>query len=208
MSSTATEKRPDERAGDQPDARPVRRVGGGPLLPTPVVLASLAIAVLAALGFFVTGSPDRSVRTEVANGPVPGRSDAQPPPAASEPPTPRAQDSPGRQGKADRDSDKATKRRDRQAPAVPVRTASVDVYNNTAVTGLAAQTAERVRGLGWTVVAESNWTGSIPETTVYYPAALAEQAKLLADDLGVSRVRPAVSPMSFERLTLILSGSA
>ena len=52
---------------------------------------------------------------------------------------------------------------------------------------------------------EDNWYGTIPKSTVYYPAALADEAKVLAEDLGIQRMRPAVSPMSFERLTLILT---
>jgi hypothetical protein len=61
-------------------------------------------------------------------------------------------------------------------------------------------------GAGWKVVGTDNWYGSIPASTVYYPPRLKGQAKLLADEVGATRIRPAVEPMRFDRLTLILTG--
>jgi hypothetical protein len=52
-----------------------------------------------------------------------------------------------------------------------------------------------------------NWTGSIPANTVYYPPGLQSQAERLAKDVGIGRVRPSVSPMRSDRLTIILSGA-
>ena len=81
----------------------------------------------------------------------------------------------------------------------------VEVYNNSGVSGLAAAKARMLDGAGWNVAATDNWYGDIPENTVYYPPALAEPAKRLAKVLHLSRIRPAVSPMQFDRLTVILT---
>ena len=58
---------------------------------------------------------------------------------------------------------------------------------------------------GWQVVAVGNWRGDVSETTVYYPPGRAAQAEQLARDLGADRVRPRVSGMSTDRLTVILN---
>lgn len=86
------------------------------------------------------------------------------------------------------------------------RTASVAIFNNTSTSGLAATFSARVQAEGWTVAGVGNWRGSIPSNTVYYPADLEEQGRLLAADLGIGRVMPAVDPMRTDRLTLVLSG--
>jgi hypothetical protein len=80
-----------------------------------------------------------------------------------------------------------------------------EVYNNSNITGLAGSTAARMSGLGWQVVTTDNWYGTIPSTTIYYPQRLEAAAKLLAGDLGIGRVLPAVAPMSFDRLTVVLT---
>jgi len=56
-------------------------------------------------------------------------------------------------------------------------------------------------------VATDNWYGEIAGSTVYHPADLTEQAQLLAADIGIDRVLPAVPPMSFDRLTVVLTGA-
>jgi len=58
-------------------------------------------------------------------------------------------------------------------PTVPIR-----VYNNSTITGLAAQAADDFRRFGWTVVAVSNYPGGkIPTSTVYFrPGTEAEAA--------------------------------
>jgi LytR cell envelope-related transcriptional attenuator len=81
----------------------------------------------------------------------------------------------------------------------------VEVYNNSNVTGLAGRTAKRIANAGWQVVGSDNWYGTIPETTVYYPPRLHTEAKLLAKDLGIHRLHTAISPMKFDRLTVILT---
>ena len=81
----------------------------------------------------------------------------------------------------------------------------VAVYNNTGITGLAAQKAAVLEGAGWKVAATDNWYGSIPADTVYYPPQLHGAAVKLAKVLHITRLRPAVAPMQFDRLTVILS---
>jgi hypothetical protein len=87
------------------------------------------------------------------------------------------------------------------------RTADVEVYNNAGITGLADATSAVAQASGWNVVTTDNWYGQIPANTVYYPAKLRDQARLLARDLGVRRLHPLISPMSVDRLTVILVGA-
>ena len=81
----------------------------------------------------------------------------------------------------------------------------VEVYNNSGIHGLAGRTSRRASGAGWQVVGSDNWYGTISASTVYYPARLHDAAKLLARDLGVHRLRPAIAPMRLDRLTVILT---
>jgi LytR cell envelope-related transcriptional attenuator len=87
------------------------------------------------------------------------------------------------------------------------RDAYVEVYNNSSIEGLAARTTAALQAVGWEVVGTDDWYGDIPSNTVYYPPELQSQADLLARDLGIARTHPAVSPMRFDRLTVILTGS-
>ena len=75
----------------------------------------------------------------------------------------------------------------------------VEVFNNSHVTGLAGQVSARAAHAGWQVVGSDNWYGTIPASTVYYPARLKAAGHLLALDLGVRRVIPAVAPMRSAR---------
>ncbi len=83
----------------------------------------------------------------------------------------------------------------------------VVVFNNTNVAGLAGSVAGQAQGAGWQVVGSDNWVGTIPQTTVYYPPRLKEAGRMLARDLGIERLMPAVEPMQFDRLTVILTGA-
>ncbi len=129
---------------------------------------------------------------------TPGPADESPTPAedsptpADETPTP-AEESP-------------TPDEESPAPA-DERTALVSVLNNSGVVGAARAFSAKVTSTGWTLGGVGNWTGSIPSNTVYYPSGLQAQAELLAEDVGIARVRPSVSPMRTDRLTIILSGT-
>ncbi len=83
--------------------------------------------------------------------------------------------------------------------------ALVAVYNNAGIRGLAAEKADLLQGAGWNVAAVDNWYGNIPANTVYYPPGLRRAAHRLAAFLGVHRLRPAVAPMQFDRLTVIFA---
>lgn len=93
-----------------------------------------------------------------------------------------------------------------RAPAVDRSKVLVEVFNNSQVTGLAARVGSRASQLGWQVVGTDDWYGTIPASTVYYPATLAKAGRQLALDLGIHRTMPAVSPMRLDRLTVILTG--
>ena len=67
--------------------------------------------------------------------------------------------------------------------SLPVR-----VFNNSTVTGLAADTASRLESAGWTDVSTGNYQqGTISTTTVYYRPGTVEQpaASQVAGALGV-----------------------
>ena len=106
--------------------------------------------------------------------------------------------------KPTKDLQQPTKKPTKQSPP-PIPDVYVEVYNNAGITGLAAETAARLQDAGWQVVATDNWYGDIPQSTVYYPSHLQAEAQQLARALGITRTWPAVSPMNFDRLTVILT---
>lgn len=70
----------------------------------------------------------------------------------------------------------------------PGKSQPVRVYNNSTISGLAAQAADDLRSVGWNVVSVGNYPyGTIPTTTVYYRSGTAEQqaAEDIADDFGM-----------------------
>jgi hypothetical protein len=178
----------------------------GIALPSWLVAACAAVVAVALVAFVVTGERDADVSA------APSESSARPTdgPAAT-PGRDQGHDRADRdkgEGEGDGKGDKGDKgdRRDKGGQPVERRTAYVEVYNNSGISGLAGSTAALLQDSGWRVVATDNWYGQIPSSTVYYPRQLEAQARLLARDVGVSRLHPAVSPMSFDRLTVILVG--
>lgn len=91
-------------------------------------------------------------------------------------------------------------------PSVDRSKVVVEVFNNSQVPHLAGTVATRAAHAGWQVVGSDNWYGTIPSSTVYFPARLRTAGRLLALDLGIRRVMPAVAPMHLDRLTVILTG--
>lgn len=90
------------------------------------------------------------------------------------------------------------------APAAP----HVVVLNETRRSGLAAETAARLRARGWRVDRVGNFRGNVGETTVYYPRGGEQAARELAADLvGVDRVRPVFPGIAPDRLTVVLAPS-
>ena len=171
--------------------RPRSRDERGIALPSPVAALSLGAVVLAGIAFVTTsGSAEEPARA------------ARPVPAASTPtPTPtRTATKP-----VIKEKPKPAKK---ERPEVRRGDVYVEVYNNSGISGLAGTTARKVSGAGWQVVGSDNWYGTIPASTVYYPDRLEAAAKMLARDLGIARLRPAISPMRFDRLTVILTSDA
>lgn len=153
----------------------------GAVLPSPVVILSMLAVLMAGVAFLATrgaGPTEREITT-VAQDPS-ATTTTQPAPAPTEPTAPAK-------------------------PAVDRAKVYVEVYNNSNVTGLAGRVADRASNAGWQVVGADNWYGTIPASTVYYPARLKPAAELLALDLGIKRLAPAVDPMRLDRLTVILT---
>jgi hypothetical protein len=158
----------------------------GLALPSPVAALSLGAVLLAGIAFVVTSG------------------DTAQPPQAAKPvtatPTPTA--TPTKVAPEPVIEKKKTKPK----PDVRRGEVYVEVYNNSGISGLAGSTASKISGAGWQVVGSDNWYGTIPQSTVYYPERLDAAAKMLARDLGIKRLKPAISPMRFDRLTVILTG--
>jgi hypothetical protein len=155
----------------------------GLVLPTRLMVFSVSVVALAGLAFVVT-QPDSGPDT--VNPAAVSRPRATPSPApttvpATPTPTPKA------------------------APTVKRGKVYVTVFNNSNIKGLAGRTATRAQHVGWNVVATDNWYGTVDASTVYYPARLKAAGTLLAKDLGIQRVKPAIAPMRPDRLTVILT---
>lgn len=161
----------------------------GVALPSPVVLLSIAAIVVAGVTFAATGG------------------------VGSDPPrvSPVSQPAPGAGAAAGTGAREFTRvpapTLEKTPPPVDRSEVLVEIYNNSNVTNMAARTAEKARVAGWHVVGVDNWYGTIPAPTVYYPDGMQRAAELLARDLGIARVRQAVEPMRFDRLTVILTAA-
>lgn len=84
---------------------------------------------------------------------------------------------------------------------------NVAIYNNSNVKGLAARTSTKTQTFGWKVVTTSQWYGTVDTSTVFYPPKMKAAAQQLATDLGISSIKPAVSPMQMDQLTVILTST-
>lgn len=151
------------------------------VLPTRAAVFAFVAVALAAVALVTTRPADPQQATPVAVEPSPTAS-ATPTPTAT---TPAAKPKP--------------------KPTVARADVVVEVYNNSGISGLAGSTSDRAASSGWNVVGSDNWYGTIPATTVYFPPRLEAAAKLLAKDLGIQRMRPAIAPMRLDRLTVILT---
>jgi hypothetical protein len=163
-----------------PARRPARNERGV-VFPSPVVILSVIAVAMAGITFVATrdGAPEDKQISTISQPEATSSPTADPTP--STPPTPRK-------------------------PKVDRSKVYVVVFNNSNVAGLAGQVAAKATQIGWQVVGSDNWYGTIPASTVYYPARLEKAGKLLALDLGIQRTAPAVDPMRLDRLTVILTG--
>jgi hypothetical protein len=83
----------------------------------------------------------------------------------------------------------------------------VDVLNQSAPGGSAAQAADRLRERGWRIGRVDDFRGNVSETTVYYPPGFRGEARQLRRDLpGSPRVQPGFSTLKDNRLSVILVG--
>jgi len=162
----------------------------GVALPSPVAALSLGAVLLAGVAFVTT------------SGGTEGPAEAAPAVPASASPTPT------KTAPEPVIEEKKQPAKKKEEPAVRRGDVYVEVYNNSGISGLAGSTASRLSGAGWQVVGSDNWYGTIPSSTVYYPERLQAAAKMLARDLGVKRLKPAISPMRLDRLTVILTADA
>ncbi len=159
----------------------------GVALPTPVIALSVVAVVVAVLVFWFTGGDGDGRDEKIAQA---GGS-----PSASASASPKVA--------------KAEEKKPAKAAPSPVDRAKVgvEVYNQSNVAGLAGDVAAKATTVGWNVVGEDNWMGSVPENTVYYPSGMKREGKQLADDLGIKRTHLSVEgSMKGDRLTVILTG--
>ena len=163
-------------------------------LPSAITLGSAALVVVAGVGLAAVATAGEAAAPDhVATKPTtPATTTAPTAPPAT---TPATKTRPTHHQKA----------KPRAHRADPVPKVFVEVYNNSGVTGLAAEKARVLESAGWNVTATDNWYGDIPQSTVYYPGKLQDDARRLAKVLHITRTRPAVSPMQFDRLTVILT---
>jgi hypothetical protein len=93
-------------------------------------------------------------------------------------------------------------------PSTAPRDVEVVVLNQTHRSGLAGSVADVLRGKGWTVPAVGNFRGTVPATTVYYPAGAEAAAQAAAESLPTAtRVRPTFGNLSTSRLTVVVTDS-
>ena len=164
------------------------RTQRGLAMSSPVALLSVGAVVLAGAAFVATSGHEDEPATRPAAAARPATATATPAPTpVSTAPAP------------------VVKKKPTKKPVVRRGGTYVEVYNNSGISGLAGSTAARAQGAGWEVVGSDNWYGTIPASTVYYPARLHAQAKLLGKDLGISRLKPSIAPMRGDRLTVILT---
>jgi hypothetical protein len=190
-----------------------RRTERGQATPSIVAVVSVVVVVAAMVAFFAGGSDQPAdPQPQAQTGAVTAKK-ATPEPAAA--PTKESRAVAKQADERDRAKPNARDKRRRPTPEPRVAPEPegvpdvyVEVYNNTTVSGLAASTAAELQDGGWQVVGVDNWHGDIPASTVYYPDGMFDEADQLAEELGFARVRGAVAPMKFDRLTVILTPDA
>ncbi len=183
---------PDHHSRQHPGRRDER----GAVLPTPVVWLSIIAVVVAAVAFVATRDVEPTEREIATSSPTDETSDVAPTPTDDE------------VSESDDPTETVTPEEPKKSKPPLVRSeVGVVVFNNTSISGLAAETLARVQEIGWNGIAADNWYGTIPATTVYFPAGKRDAAQKLALDLGIQRLIPADAGMSDTNLTVILTGA-
>ncbi len=165
-----------------------RRNDDGFVLPTRLMVFSVSFVALAGLVFVATQGdegPDQVTPSSAASSSPTGYAGPQNLRTETPEPTPTPTPKP--------------------VPEIVRDDYSLVVFNNTNIRGLAGKTATRAEKAGWTVIGTDNWVGSVDASTVYYGPKLKAAAALLAKDLGIKRIKPFISPMRPDRLTVILT---
>ena len=160
------------------------------------LLAVLAIATVIAVAFSLLGLDDRSsveTTTRQADGSSTtdgGTPESTPPAEGSSPPSEPPPDPTS------------------QSPSTGAAAAPrVDVLNQSAGSGIAESTAERLRDRGWRIGRVDNFAGNVRTTTIYFPSGLRSEARDLAAEFeSEPRVLPAFSTLAPGRLTVVLVG--
>jgi hypothetical protein len=159
-----------------------RRNQRGVVFPSPVVMLSVIAVAMAGIAYVATQN-DEPTEREVTPVSRPAETDTSPQALPTQKPK-------------------------KLEPTVKRGQVYVEVYNNSGITGLAGRIGQQASEAGWQVVGADNWYGTIPSSTVYFPPRLRDAAKVLALDLGIRRVQPAIDPMRLDRLTVVLTADA
>ncbi len=183
----------------------------GQATPSIVTVVSVVAIVVAMVAFFAGSDDGGAPRADDAPATESATRTSEPQGRPTAARTPRREKPDGDTARADRKRDDDRQRRKRRTrprpePETGPPAVYVEVYNNTSISGLAAATGAELQDAGWQVVGVDNWYGDIPASTVYHPDGLEDEAEQLAEELGIERVRGAVAPMKFDRLTVILTG--
>ena len=170
----------------QPLPRPVLyRNQRGVVFPSPVVMLSIVAVAMAGIAYVATQGQEPTER-EVTTVSRPTEDSSKPPKQTI-----------------------PTQKPEKLEPVVQRGKVYVEVYNNSGITGLAGRVGGQAQTIGWNVVGTDNWYGTVPSSTVYYPARLKAAGKQLALDLGIRRVLPATGDsMKRDRLTVVLTADA
>ena len=200
----STPESPQPRSGGAHRAAPAPE----PAASTPLLLPLLSvIAVLGAMGlaaWMLMTSGNDETDTSPPTGAV-----SQPTQPDTTPPTDEPSDDPSSapttEPTKDGDKNNGGGKKNDEPTAQPVPQIAVYVFNQTPISGLAAQTGDELASLGWDVVGVDNWIGNVPDDTVYFYAGDRGAADKLAKAAGISRVWPASAPMPPNALTVILA---
>lgn len=173
-----------------------RRDQRGAVLPSPVVWLSIVAVVVAAIAFVTTRDADQKEREITTSS------------STNEETSDTSTPSDDEESESDDPTETATPDEPKKTkPPVERSEVGVVVFNNTSISGLAAETLARVQEIGWNGLAADDWYGTIPATTVYFPPGMRDAAQKLALDLGIQRLIPADAAMSETNLTVILTGA-
>lgn len=160
----------------------------GAVAPASLLAAAVVAVAIGAAGYAMTSGPSERIQAAPTTA------------SSTSPVDPQARSTP------------AIKKTPRPTPTPKVHpvdrgTYNVAIYNNSNIKGLAARTSTKTQTFGWKVVATSQWYGTVATSTVFYPATMKAAAQQLATDLGINAVKPAVSPMQMDQLTVILTST-